>query len=88
MLRLVLQRVLTFSALTVFAFALLTIDTKSPSLISEAQACDWPLYQECMVACGTACFNWQIPECLNPPPPEWPCCSDYCDSWCRTYSGC
>jgi hypothetical protein len=86
MLKLVLQRVLAFSVTTVFASALLMVDLDSPSLMSEAQAetCDWELYESCMVMCGQAYYNWQIPECR---PGECDGAA-YCDAFCRQWSDC
>jgi hypothetical protein len=85
MLRLVLTRILSFSAITAFAFALLMLDPASPSLVSEAKACDQEVYYVCYENCGFACIEGSIQEC-NP----WNgCqCEAYCDAVCRSYSGC
>jgi hypothetical protein len=86
MLRIVLTRILAFAGVTTFAFALLMVDTESPSLVSEAQACDWNEYQSCMVGCGTACWWGLVAECKWEEPDV--CCPTYCDDWCRSYWGC
>ncbi len=86
MLQLVLKRVLAFSAVTVFASALLMVDLDSPSLMSEAraEACDWELYESCMVMCGMAYYSGQIGEC------QLYSCDGaaYCDAICRQWSDC
>lgn len=84
MLKLVIKKVSTFSAVMVFGFALLMVDTDSPSLISEAHACDPFAYQECLNYCGFACASYLIQECQ----PGWCDCYSYCDVLCLDQSGC
>jgi hypothetical protein len=84
MLKLVVKRVLTFSAVMVFVFALFMLDTDSPSLISEAQACDPQAYDVCEFNCFYACWSNLIGECL-----PWQCdCGSYCRSYCQAVTGC
>lgn len=80
----VVKKILTFSALTVLGSGLLMVDLDSPTFISEAQACDQNLYDSCMVSCGLACYWWLIDECR----PDSCDCPSYCDSACRSASGC
>jgi hypothetical protein len=85
MLRLILKRILTFSSVTALAFALLMVDTDSPSLISEAQACDPQTYDVCEFNCSVACSWGNISECL----PWYGCdCAWWCPEYCRGVSGC
>ncbi len=79
MLQLALKRVLSFSAMTVFGFALLMFDADSPLFISEAQACDLQVYDACEFNCFYGCFNQ-----ANPPPD----CIPWCQSYCRGVAGC
>jgi hypothetical protein len=85
MLRLVLQRVASFSAFTVLGFALLMLDPDSPSLMSEAQACDQGVYESCLMNCGFACFSNQLQDCR----PDMGCdCYNYCHPLCLQAAGC
>ena len=86
MLRLVIRKVSMFSAAVIFAFALLMVDTDSPTLISEAHACDMELYWSCFGSCGFACVGGSIPECN---PHQTQCdCEAYCHAVCLDWSGC
>ena len=86
MLRLILKKILAFSAFTVLGSALLMVDLGSPSLVSEAraEACDWDLYQSCMVGCGMAFWSYQIGDCQ----PYYCDGAAYCDAFCRQWSDC
>ena len=84
MLRKVLQRVLSFSAIVGFAFAVLMLNPTSPSWVSEAQACEQEVYEACYMNCGFACYSYNVPECW----PDTCNCATYCEALCRAYSGC
>ena len=84
MLRSVSKKILSFSAIGAFVIALMMLDTSSPSLVSEAQACDESVWTVCMVNCGYACSSGYIGECL-----PWQCdCWSYCYAYCNQVSGC
>lgn len=85
MVRLVLKKVLSLSAIVACCFALLMLDTDSPSLVSEAEACDPVLYLVCYQNCGFACVSGLIMEC---PLGEQPCCEFYCTDVCEDAAGC
>lgn len=87
MLTSVLKRVLSFSAITALAFAILMVDLDSPSLISEAYACDQQLYESCGASCMMACAWGNIPEC-NPNHGTGCDCAAYCEAVCLDWSGC
>jgi len=85
MLQLIVERGLSFSAVTAFAFALLMLDPQSSSLVSEAQACDPEVLASCHVNCAYACSSGFIQECL---PWESCDCAAYCYAYCQAASGC
>jgi hypothetical protein len=80
----VVKRVLTFSLAMTLAFALLMFDPHSPSLVSEAQACDLDVYQACRINCGIACYSWAIYECH----PDTCNCEYWCTDYCLGIAGC
>lgn len=85
MLRLVIRKVLSFSAVVTCAFALLMLDTDSPSLLPEAAACEPQVYEQCFWQCGFACAAYGIPNCR----PDQGCdCNSYCVAYCLDYAGC
>jgi hypothetical protein len=84
MLKLVIKKVSTFSAAVLLGFALLMVDTDSPSLISEAHACDPFLFEQCYLQCGFACSSYLIPNCQ----PNWCDCQTYCYDECLAQTGC
>ena len=84
MLKLVAKKILTFSAMVAFGFALLLLDPDSPSLISEAYACDPFLFDQCYQNCGFACYSYAIPHCH----PDWCDCPSFCYNYCLIESGC
>lgn len=85
MLKLVLKRISTFTAAVVFGFALLMLDTDSPTLISEAHACSQEVYETCMFECGIACISGGIWEC---DPWNGCSCQGYCHAICAAWAGC
>jgi hypothetical protein len=82
MLKLVLKRVLSFSVVTAVASALLLFDPSSPTLMSEAHACDPQVYDVCEFNCFYGCFG-SAGGCG-----EGCDCLSYCQSYCRGVSGC
>lgn len=83
MLRLILKKLLSFSAIAALGLALLMLNPRSPSLVSEARAdCYIVYYQTCMGVCYQTCGTPQNPNC-----PPWDV-YNFCDSSCRAMSGC
>jgi len=78
MLKLVIRKVLTFSAMATLGFALFLGDPE------EAYACDPGVYAECFQNCLFACYSYTIQECR----PDWCDCASYCDAYCRDLTGC
>lgn len=86
MLRQVLKRALSLSAIAAFAFGLLMLDTDSPSLMSEAKACDPVLFAVCYQNCGFACVGGAVQGCQ--PPYNEQNCDDCCTDICAEAAGC
>lgn len=84
MLLLVTKKVLSFSLMVAMGFALLTLDTDSPSLISEAAACDQELFLVCYQNCGFACIGGAVQGCI----PEPGICHECCTAICAAAAGC
>ena len=79
MLKLVVKKILMFSAMATFGVALLLVDTE------EAYAwCDEGVYAQCFQECLFACYNWSIQECH----PDWCDCPSSCDNYCWVLLGC
>lgn len=77
MLRQAMKRLLGLSATAFLALGLLMFDPDSPTLISEANACDWENYQMCTYACIVTCGGLAgVPNCNPDIPEEW--CAEYC----------
>jgi len=87
MFRLVLKKVATFSVIGAFAFALLVLDTDSPSLMSEANACDASLFNACMYNCGWSCLVGMNLDCAQSSG-NGEYCQDCCVNVCSALSGC
>jgi hypothetical protein len=87
MFHLILKRALSFSAIAAFAFGLLMLDTGSPSLVSEAQACDQEVFGYCMNNCAIACSSCFIYECRPCIYPEGCDCMTYCMNYCNGVAG-
>jgi hypothetical protein len=83
---LILKKALSFSAIAAFAFGLLMLDTGSPSLVSEAQACDQEVFACCMNNCGYGCASCMILEC-NPCHQAQCDCFTYCMNYCNAAAG-
>ena len=86
MLKKVLKRVMAFSAATLLGFALLMVDPSSPSMVSEAQACEMDVYGSCRVSCDIACYFGNIPEC-NPYTSPSCNCEQFCAEACNAMAG-
>lgn len=79
----VLKKVLAMSAVSLFAVTLLVLNPRSPSLISEAQACDPGAHEVCFSMCMYFCgWGQGYGEC-----PVWDA-ENWCDRECSYYSGC
>lgn len=77
MLRQIVFKTLSFSAITAVALSLLVVNPSSPSGFSEAQGQSCEPYNSCMYSCIPACAAWycQMGQC-----PTYDECVSICEA--------